>query len=80
MIFELILSPIFLFLEGIIDLLPAVEAPESAGTFVSLLNVGRQFIGTKTLNYTLSSIIFWYTSQFSWSVIVWIYKKIPGVD
>lgn len=81
MVIELLLSPIFLLVGGVIDLLPTIQSiPVWVSDTVSLLSKALAFFPGDVWYYTIGNIIFWLSVQFAWSIIEWVYRKIPGVD
>ena len=80
MLIQLMMAPLMLLIKFLIDLLPVMATvPKS---FVALLNIvgyGCAFIGTDFFLSILGNITFWLTTQLAWSIIEWVYKKVPGV-
>ena len=65
----------------IIGLMPANSTmPNWVGDTLSLLHKGLSVFPSDVWVAILSNITFWASVQFSWAIIEWVYKKIPGVD
>lgn len=82
MILELVFAPLFMFGRFIISLIPNVDYSNGGvtGTFYEFLNIGLYFFGSAPFVMVISCVLVWTTVEISWSVIEWLYKKIPGVD
>lgn len=81
MLIKLIMMPLLVLVKFIIGLLP-VSSVSSSG-FSGVLNVigyGCAIIGTDFFLFILGNIIFWLNAQLLWSIIEWVYKKIPGIN
>lgn len=83
MLFKILLDPFFALLNFIVSLLP--ELPIYASGIVNtsvpnfILRVISFFPDGFFVNLFLS-VSFYTGVNFTWAVIEWIYKKIPGVD
>lgn len=83
MIFELLLEPFWIVLNFIVSLIPDMNWNQ--GLYVNT-NVPMWFLRLlsffpdKFFITLFGSVVFYSTIHFTWSVIEWIYKKIPGVD
>lgn len=81
MIIEALCSALVALGTGIIKLLPQVVAPmvgfEQA---VSIMSYALWFFPIDLWIIAIGNIAFWIVTSFSWSLIEWIYKKIPGVS
>ncbi len=81
MIVEALFLPIFLIVRGLIALLPgAFTLPLWSVDTFNLLLKALFFFPADVWVVIIGNISFWLIAQFSWSIIEWIYKKIPGVD
>ena len=85
MLIEMILSPIWVIINGLISLLGGFfgEFSWSVGNFdvlLDLLGYGVYFFGATTFCMVVSNIAFWLTVDMVWAIVEWIYKKIPGVS
>jgi len=81
MIIELLLSPIFLLINGLIAFMPAAMAlPDWGVASMALISRALFFFPPDVWAIVLANISFWLFVQLSWAIIEWIYKKIPGVD
>ena len=85
MLIQMILTPIWSIINGLISLLGGFfgEFTWSVGNFDVLLDLfgyGVYFFGTTTLCMVVSNIAFWLTVDMVWAIVEWIYKKIPGVS
>ncbi len=54
-----------------------IEFPQE---FLNLISNGLYFSGADTFVTALTVVISWYLVQFTWAIIEWTYKKIPGVS
>lgn len=81
MIIELLLSPIFLLITGLVALMPSAMAlPDWGVASLSVISRALFFFPPDVWTTVLANISFWLFVQLSWGVIEWIYKKIPGVS
>lgn len=81
MILELIFLPFITLVKFVITLLPTIETPSVAlNTVIDLAGYGVTILGSSFTVLVLGNIVMWLTIQFTWSIIEWIYKKIPGVE
>ena len=85
MLIQMILTPIWSIINGLISLLGGFfgEFTWSVGNFdvlLDLLGYGVYFFGTTTFCMVVSNIAFWLTVDMVWAIVEWIYKKIPGVS
>lgn len=81
MILELLLTPIFWLVDGIISLIPAGSTlPGWAQDTANLVGIACMFFPADVWMVCLTNISMWQFSGIGWAVIEWIYKKIPGVD
>lgn len=81
MIIELLCTPVFLLIKGLIQLIPvAFQIPNWLADLISLLIKGMQFFPPDVWAIAIGNIIFWLLLQFIWAIIEWVYKKIPGVN
>lgn len=82
MIVELLLSPIFLLIRGFIALIPdtGFSLPGWFLTFADVVRVGLSFFPSNVFIIIIGNIAFWLTLHMTWSIIEWLYKKLPGVS
>lgn len=81
MILELLLTPIFAVVNGLISMLPAnSDLPGWLQDTANLLGYALMFFPADVWAILLGNIIFWHFGQIGWAIIEWIYKKIPGID
>lgn len=82
MLFEVLFAPFFVFGRFLISLMPNVTPVSGSieGVFYHLLSTGLYFFGVAPFVAVINSVVFWIVVDFTWSVIEWCYKKIPGVD
>lgn len=81
MLIKLIMLPFWLLITFLIGLIPKIEIFQSGfGAVTNIIGYGCSIIGTDFFFSILGNIIFWLTIQMTWSIIEWIYKKIPGVE
>ena len=81
MLIKLMLTPFFKFINYIIDLLP--ELPQIPDWFLStarLLSRPLSIFPSDVWIAIFVNVGLWIVIDFSWIIIEWIYKKIPGVD
>lgn len=77
---NLLLTPFKLLLEFILSLLP--DTPSTAGSLVNVivfLKKGLWFFDYDLFCTYITCILAFVTLQFAWSIVEWIYKKIPGI-
>ena len=85
MLIQMILTPIWAIINGLISLLGGFfgEFTWSVGNFdvlLDLLGYGVYFFGATTFCMVVSNISFWLTVDMVWVIVEWIYKKIPGIS
>lgn len=81
MIIELLTTPIFLLIELIINMLPqGIEIPSFINSTINLLKIPMSIFPLDLWFVIIGNVGFWYGSQLLWSIIEWVYKKIPGVN
>lgn len=84
MIIKLFCTPIFLLLEGLINLVPSpgglILIPDWAVSCFDLISKGLFFFPPDVFVTVVGNIVFWTTVHLGWAVFEWCYKKIPGVD
>lgn len=82
MILLWLLTPVFALLDFVITLIPSLNTV--AGTpiagFYDLIGLGLYFFGTAPFVLVLMSVVTWSAAEFTWSIIEWVYIKIPGVN
>lgn len=82
MIIAGLLIPVFALIDFIITLIPSfntVSGTPFAG-FYDFIGIGLYFFGTAPFILVISSVLFWSGVELAWSIIEWIYVKIPGVN
>lgn len=81
MIIELLLTPIFFIVNGLISLLPKMgELPSWVNDFLNVVSTGLTIFPIDVWIFAIGSIVFWRFGLIAWSVVEWLYKKIPGVS
>lgn len=81
MIIELLLTPIFLLVGFIINLIPATQGTGMAmNGFFGLVSKGLYFFSASTFKIVITNVVIWGGIHLAWAIIEWVYKKIPGVD
>lgn len=81
MIIEMILSILFSFVKMIISLIPKMELNAIEFNIVKNFIWLVSYILPQHFTWALSgSLVFWNTTQYTWALVEWLYKKIPGVD
>lgn len=74
-------APVVALIKSIVGMMPQVDnVPAWIGDATILLSKGIAFFGADIWYVIMANVGFWLTVQFGWSVIEWVYKKIPGVD
>lgn len=81
MIFEGVLDTVFGMINLIIDLFPnsIPSIAFSLGVIVEPLQYACYYFGADNLALVLSHVILWSYTYLGWSIIEWIYHKIPGI-
>lgn len=81
---ELIFNIIFNFMLTIFNMLPnsslAYDSYSWVDTLLQALAYFNSFIGVDMFLVAVGHTLFFFTAELMWSVVEWIYKKIPGVD
>ena len=78
MIVELICTPLFIMLRGLIFLLPtAFTIPDWTISFIALIQRALFFFPADVWYIVVGNIVFWLIAQMTWAIIEWVYKKIP---
>lgn len=82
MLLELIFAPLFLFINFLIGLIPNFQTFNSdvPQTFMDYVGYGLYFFGTTPFILVITCVLFWCGIELAWSIIEWIYRKIPGVS
>ncbi len=81
MITQALLTIIFTLVSLIISLFPEIPSLNlDTETITSNLSIAFLFFPHDLWVLVIANIVFWLSSSFVWSVIEWIYKKIPGVE
>lgn len=81
MIIEAICSALVFLGTGIIKLIPEVVAPMVGFAQArTMLAYALWFFPFQLWVVALGNITFWIITSFSWTLIEWLYKKIPGVS
>jgi len=85
MIIEFLLNPFFWFVEFLFNLLPDMSHIDplsdfDISVFIYILSYGFYIFPFSLFMIFVSNILFWKSTQLTWAIIEWIYKKIPGVN
>lgn len=81
MLIQLMMLPLWTLIYSLIGLLPVLSSvPSGFNALLDIIGYGCAFIGTDFFFAVIGNIIFWLTAQMAWSIIEWVYKKIPGVS
>ena len=82
MITAALLNVIFAAIYSISSLIPdaAYHLPDWSVSSLKLLSTGLKIFPTDVWVAVIANGLFWVMLHFTWAVIEWIYKKIPGVD
>lgn len=81
MIIQLLVSPIFLILDGLVSLIP--DMPKGSGlgeAFKLLIANPLSIFPLDMFIFMIGSVSFWIMCQFLWSLVEWVYKKLPGIN
>lgn len=81
MIIELLLSPLFLLVKFLIGLLPNTPTVNlTLDNLILFVRKGLYFTDSTVFFTCIGTVVTFTTLQFSWAIIEWVYKKIPGID
>ncbi|MDR1617371.1 MAG: hypothetical protein LBR98_10325 [Syntrophomonadaceae bacterium] len=83
MLLKLIFDPIFSLLNLILQFIPKMESGEylvDISGYVDVIVFVFVFFPASLFTALVGNVLFWLEVQLGWSVIEWIYKKIPGVS
>lgn len=83
MIIDLILEFIYIYLVEIVDLLPSLPQFEffsGISGFFELLSWGLIFVDVNVFAGCLGVWFAIYNFEFSYSILEWVWKKIPGIE
>lgn len=82
MILEFMFIPIFNLISLVISLIPSAEYTNGGFTngFYSFINIGLYFFGSAPFLLVITNVLLWTGIELAWSIIEWIYKKIPGIS
>jgi len=81
MIIELLCTPLFALINLIIYLLPdGFVLPSYISYTIDVLKYPLSIFPLDIWVIIISNVTFWYIAQISWSIIEWVYKKIPGFN
>jgi hypothetical protein len=83
MLLELVFDPVFALLDLILQFIPVMENGEyliDISGFVDVVAFAFVFFPPSLFTALVGNVLFWLELQLGWSVIEWIYKKIPGVS
>ena len=81
MIITSILNPIFNLLNSFVDKIAVTPTslPDISG-FGNIVGYSLYFFPVGMLTLIIGNFLMWYTLNFAWAIIEWIYKKIPGIS
>lgn len=82
MIIKLILQPFWVLIDMLISILP-VTPLGTVGSLTTVLEVacyGVKLIGLAEFIKVIGVIASWHTIHLGWSIVEWLYNKIPGVN
>lgn len=75
------LKKLILFIIGLFPTFPSLSfLREYIDTFVSVVKSVNQFISIPTLGACFMAILLCYNARAVWSIIMWVIRKIPGVQ
>lgn len=83
MIFDIILEFIYIYLLGLVNLVPSLPQFEflaGLSGFFELLSWGLIFVDKNVFLGCLGVWFAFYRFEFSYSILEWLWKKIPGVE
>lgn len=84
MILEFIFNLLFALANFIVGLFPAFPSFSGLNTSLSpllyVLRMVNMFISIKLIGSCLMIILVVYNIKFVWSILMWIFRKIPGVS
>ena len=85
LIIELLLTPMFWLLDGILYRLPDFSYLDplhgyDISEFIYLLAYGFYIFPFSLFMIFIGNVLFWLALQMGWAIIEWVYKKIPGVN
>lgn len=82
MIVMALLVPVFSLIDFIITLIPSFNTVSGTpfSGFYDFVGLGLYFFGTAPFVLVITSVIFWSGVELAWSIIEWIYIKIPGIN
>lgn len=80
MIFEILFSPLFAFVNWIIDKVPGIDvnSPSFDG-LIDVMNIGFSIIPVQPVQVAFGCIIGWIAIHFIWNVVEFVYRKIPFI-
>lgn len=81
MLVELLLSPIFFLVKAILGLFPEIDVlPSFLTDTINLLKGPLSIFPSDLWKLIFINLAFWVTVHFTWAIVEWVYKKIPGVN
>ncbi len=81
MIIDTILDKVQELILYIISLVPiAPSSPNWLSSSLSIISKGLTIFPSDVWIIVLTNISAWIVIQYTWAIIEWVYKKIPGVD
>lgn len=82
MIIEGLFNLFFGIVDLVLDLLPDFNIDLGGGfeAFMELLSYALYFFPSDLWTAIIVNVVIWLFGAITWSIIEWIYKKIPGVD
>ena len=81
MILEMIFAPIKFLILIILNVIPELpKLPEWVVDFVDLFQTGISLLPGGVVSIVFINIVFWLSVHLAWSIVEWVYKKIPGVS
>lgn len=82
MITELFFDIVFLVIKSFVLLLPTgvFVLPDWTVEALSLIHTGLCIFPFAVFQVAFGNFMFWQIIHFTWAIIEWVYKKIPGID
>ena len=81
MIIEAVFNAIFGIITSLISFIPSgYNVPGWIADTITVLKVPLSIFPQDIWEITIANILFWVGVQSSWSIVEWVYKKLPGVS
>lgn len=82
MIVEALCSLIFALVKGVLSLFPSLPAIDTSGidSVMRALSVLDTFVSLRMISYCFVTVFIFMNIEVFWGVIMWVVRKIPGVE